>query len=85
MAEIRVEPRQKSRGWLWIVLLLIVIVAVLYWLYASGMLGGGASTTPAASPPVTPTSMMDGAPTWIATASAILTSSLIGGTHGTPA
>lgn len=83
MAEIRVEPRQKSRGWLWVVLLLIVIGAVLYYLYASGMLAGSGATAPAASTtPPTPTSVMEAPPLSIASASAILTSSLSGGTHG---
>lgn len=31
MAEIRVEPRRKSRAWLWIVLLLVVVAALVYY------------------------------------------------------
>lgn len=31
MAEIRVEPRRKSRVWLWIIILLIIVAAVLYY------------------------------------------------------
>lgn len=84
MAEIRVEPRAKGRGWLWLVLLLIVIAAVLYYLYASGMLGGGAATpaTPAPTTP-SPTSMMHGAPAWLASVPGILTSPITGGGYGT--
>lgn len=86
MAEIRVEPRKKSRGWLWLVLLLIVIAAILYYLYASGMLGGGATspTTPDSptTTPATPTSMIPGPVPSVASAAGILTSSLIGGSYG---
>lgn len=69
MAEIRVQPRQKSRGWVWLVLLLIVVAAVVYFLYLSGTF----STADAA----------EGARTFVASAVSVLTGSLTGGYHGT--
>jgi hypothetical protein len=91
MAEIRVEPRQKSRGWLWLVLLLVVIAAIVYFLYVSGTFGGSATTAPdtptapATTPatPASPSSLRNGAPVQGAPAAAFLTSSFSGGTHGT--
>lgn len=69
MAEIRVQPRQKSRGWVWLVLLLIVIAAVVYFLYVSGTF----ATADAAGE----------ARTFAASAASVLTGSLTGGYHGT--
>lgn len=70
MAEIRVQERQKSRAWVWVVLLLIVLAAVLYFLWASGTF-----STASAGPT---------APEWVAFADATLLSATgAGGLHGT--
>lgn len=47
MAEIRVQPRKKDRGWVWLVLLLlaVIVAAVVYYLYSNGSLNfAGAAT-----------------------------------------
>lgn len=50
MAEIRVAPRKKGHGWVWLVLALLVIVAVVYFLYANGTLNlAGMATGASAS------------------------------------
>jgi hypothetical protein len=69
MAEIRVQPRKRSYGWVWLVLLLIVVAAVVYFLYLSGTF----STADAAA----------GAQTWVASAASALNGSITGGSHGT--
>jgi hypothetical protein len=70
MAEIRVQERQKSRGWVWVVLLLLVLAAVLYFLWASGTFST-AGVTPSA-------------PRWVALVDATLPSATgAGGLHGT--
>ena len=33
MAEIRVEPRRRNLGWLWILLLLVVLGGLVYYLF----------------------------------------------------
>ena len=38
MAEIRVQPRKKSRGWVWLLLLVLVLAVVGVVLYANGSL-----------------------------------------------
>lgn len=45
MAEIRVQPRKKSHGWVWLLLLLVVIAAVVYYLYATGSLTFASAST----------------------------------------
>lgn len=69
MAEIRVQPRKRSYGWVWLVLLLIVVAAVVYFLYVSGTF----STADAAP----------GAQTWVASAASAPNGTITGGTHGT--
>lgn len=38
MAEIRVQPKKKNHGWVWLLLLLVVVAAVVYYLYLNGSL-----------------------------------------------
>lgn len=47
MAEIHVEKKRGSMGWLWLLVLLIVLALVGWWLWQSGMLG---TTTDAVVP-----------------------------------
>lgn len=48
MAEIHVEKKRGSMGWLWLLILLIVLALVGWWLWQSGMVGGGTEeVTPA--------------------------------------
>ena len=52
MAEIRVQPRKKSRGWVWLLLLILVLAVVAYVLYANGSLSFaviGSTTLPVVS------------------------------------
>lgn len=69
MAELRVAPRKKGHGWVWLVLALVAIVAIVYFLYASGTLNfaGAASDTY----------------TRVATAADPVLLTLHGGPHGT--
>lgn len=39
MAEIHVEKKRGSMGWLWMVVLLIALALLGWWLWQSGMLG----------------------------------------------
>ena len=65
MAEIRVEERRRSLGWLWALLALLVIAAVAYWfLFMNGSVS--ADTAPA-------TSSLPGAAELAAHAAGILT------------
>lgn len=41
MAEIHVEKKRGSMGWLWLLILLVVLALLGWWLWQSGMLGGG--------------------------------------------
>ncbi|MBA3890296.1 MAG: hypothetical protein H0X64_07180 [Gemmatimonadaceae bacterium] len=69
MAEIRVAPRKKGHGWVWLVIALVVIVAIVYFLYANGTLNfaGAVSDTR----------------TWVASAAESVLITLHGGPHGT--
>ncbi|MGH7443883.1 MAG: hypothetical protein ACREKM_03360 [Longimicrobiales bacterium] len=40
MAEIHVEKKRGSMGWLWMLVLLIALALLGWWLWQSGMLGG---------------------------------------------
>lgn len=44
MAEIHVEKKRGSMGWLWFLVLLIVLALLGWWLWQSGMLGGATET-----------------------------------------
>lgn len=69
MAEIRVAPRKKSHGWVWLLLALLIIAAVVYFLYVNGTLNfaGTAGDTR----------------TWVAAAADSFLHTLPGGPHGT--
>ena len=49
MAEIRVAPRKKGHGWVWLVLALLVVAAVVYFLYVNGTLNFAPATTDASA------------------------------------
>jgi uncharacterized membrane protein len=69
MAEIRVAPRKKGHGWVWLLLALLVVAAVVYFLYVNGTLNlAGAASEPR---------------TWVATAADSFLLTLHGGSHGT--
>ena len=59
MAEIRVEPQRRGRGWLWMLILGLIVVAALVWYFTSARAGsvtpvdttGGATTTAPARTP----------------------------------
>src|SRR6476469_8999818 len=58
MAEIRVEPQQRGRGRIWLLILLLVIVAAAVWYFASRRSATGSATAstpaPASAPATTP-------------------------------
>jgi hypothetical protein len=45
MAEIHVEKKRGSMGWLWFLVLLIVLALLGWWLWQSGMFAGAADST----------------------------------------
>lgn len=68
MAEIRVAPRKKGHGWVWLLLALLVIAAVVYFLYVNGTLNfAGSASEPR---------------TWVASAADSILLTLHGGPHG---
>jgi hypothetical protein len=51
MAEIRVEPKRRSMGWVWGILLVLVLAAIAYFFFNGG-LPDGTAATPGAGPSV---------------------------------
>lgn len=47
MAELRVAPKKKGHGWVWLLLMLLVVAAIVYFLYVNGTLNfaGAAADT----------------------------------------
>ena len=49
MAEIRVEPQRRGKGWIWLLIVLIVVGAV-GWYYYSNRTTSPSSPTPVTTP-----------------------------------
>jgi hypothetical protein len=50
MAEIRVEPQRRSKGWIWLLVVVIVVAALGWYLYTSRTTSPSNPSAPTATP-----------------------------------